>query len=94
MATSKAQRIGIIVIAVVMTVGTIGSFFIMILANENQVADQQKEQEQYQQQLKEYQEQMAEAQKEQEKVAKQLSAEYYDDFKQYESLPEAFERDC
>lgn len=91
MATSKAQRIGIIVIAVVMTVGTIGSFFIMILANENQVADQQKEQEQYQQQLKDYQEQMAEAQKEQEKVAKQLSAEYYDDFKQYESLPEAFD---
>lgn len=91
MATSKAQRIGIIIIAVVMTVGTIGSFFIMILANENQTADQQQQQKEYEQQLQEYQEQMAEAQKEQEAEAKKLSAKYYDEFKQYESLPEPFD---
>ena len=37
--TSKAQRIGIIVIAVVMAIGTIGSFFIMIVASKNQEID-------------------------------------------------------
>ena len=37
--TSKAQRIGIIVIAIVMAIGTIGSFFIMIVASKNQEID-------------------------------------------------------
>ena len=91
MATSKAQRIGIIVIAVVMAVGTIGSFFIMILANSNQVADQQKQQEEYNKQLEDYQKQMAEAEKVQKEEATKLSAQYYDEFKQYEGLPEAFD---
>lgn len=91
MATSKAQRIGIIVIAVVMSVGTIGSFFIMILANNNQVADQKKQQEVNNKQLEEYQKQMAEAEKVQKEEATKLSAQYYSDFKQYEPLPEAFD---
>lgn len=91
MATSKAQRIGIIVIAVVMAVGTIGSFFIMILANENQMADQTQQQEDYQKQMEDYQKQMEEMQKEQDKEAKKLSAQYYDEFKQYESLPEPYD---
>ena len=91
MATSKAQRIGIIVIAVVMAVGTVGSFFIMILANNNQVAGQKKQQDEYNQQLKDYQKQMAEAEKVQKEEATKLSAQYYGDFKQYESLPEAFD---
>lgn len=91
MATSKAQRIGIIVIAVVMAVGTIGSFFIMILANENQMADQTRQQEDYQKQMEDYQKQMEEMQKEQDKEAKKLSAQYYDEFKQYESLPEPYD---
>lgn len=46
MATSKSQRIGIWVIAVVLTVGTIGSFFIAILANDNAQVDQKGTQEQ------------------------------------------------
>lgn len=91
MATSKAQRIGIIVIAVVMTVGTVGSFFIMILASQNDAADQQKQQADYQKQLKEYQDQMAKAEKEQKAEAAVLSAKYYGTFKQYESLPEPFD---
>ncbi len=91
MATSKAQRIGIIVIAVVMTVGTIASFSILIVANNNSAADQQKQQADYEQQLKEYQEQQKKLQAEQEKEAKKLSAKYYDTFKQYESLPEPFD---
>lgn len=56
MATAKHQRIGIWIIAIVMIVGTIGSFFVIILANNNQktdVADQQKALEQYKQQMKE-----------------------------------------
>jgi FKBP-type peptidyl-prolyl cis-trans isomerase len=40
MATKKSQRIGIWVIAIVMFVGTIGSFAVIVLANKNQNADQ------------------------------------------------------
>jgi len=48
MAATNAQRIGIWVIAIVMTVGTIGSFFAVILANNKAKTDQQTQQEQYQ----------------------------------------------
>lgn len=44
MATSKSQRIGIWVIAVVLTIGTIGSFFIMVLENDNLKIDQENAQ--------------------------------------------------
>ncbi len=40
MATPKSQRIGIWIIAIVMTIGTLGSFAVMVLANKNQVSDQ------------------------------------------------------
>ncbi|MFZ2544983.1 MAG: FKBP-type peptidyl-prolyl cis-trans isomerase [Candidatus Saccharimonadales bacterium] len=63
MATSKSQRIGIWVIAIVMTVGTIGSFFIVILANDNSKIDQEQAQKTYQEQLDEYQKQLAEQRK-------------------------------
>lgn len=43
MATSKSQRIGIWVIAVVMALGTLGSFFVIILANDNAQTDQQNQ---------------------------------------------------
>ncbi len=36
----RAQRIGIWIIAIVMTVGTIGSFVVIILSNDNQKIDQ------------------------------------------------------
>lgn len=48
MATSKSQRFGIWIIAIVMAVGTIGSFFVIILANDNAKLDQQQQQDQYQ----------------------------------------------
>lgn len=51
MSTSKSQRIGIWVIAVVLFVGTIGSFFVVILANNNNTKDQAS----LQQQATEYQ---------------------------------------
>lgn len=91
MATSKAQRISIIIIAIVMTIGTVGSFFIMIVANQNSTADQKKQQAEYNKQLKEYQDQMAKAEKVQREEAQKLSAEYFETFKQYESLPEPFD---
>lgn len=40
MSTSRSQRIGIWVIAVVMVVGTIGSFFVIVLQNKNSEIDQ------------------------------------------------------
>lgn len=63
MATSRSQRIGIWVIAIVMAVGTIGSFFAIILANDNAKIDEQQTQKQYEQQLAEYKKQLAEQQK-------------------------------
>jgi FKBP-type peptidyl-prolyl cis-trans isomerase len=39
MATPKHQRIGIWIIAIVMTIGTLGSFAVMVLANRNQQID-------------------------------------------------------
>ena len=53
MATSQSQRIGIWVIAVVLAVGTIGSFFLAILANDNQKADQEAALKQYKELLAE-----------------------------------------
>ncbi len=48
MSTTKSQRIGIWIIAVVLAVGTIGSFFVIILANNNQKIDQDNAQKEYQ----------------------------------------------
>lgn len=44
--TSKKQRIGIWVIAIVLTIGSVGSFFVMILANNNNQQDQVAQQKQ------------------------------------------------
>lgn len=63
MSASKSQRIGIWVIAVVMTVGTIGSFFVIILENDNNKADQQTAQKQQDEQMAAYKKQLAEAKK-------------------------------
>ncbi len=58
----KAQRIGIWIIAIVMTVGTIGSFLVIILANNNQQADLAQQQKDYAaQQAAAAQQQMASA---------------------------------
>ncbi len=56
MATSNAQRIGIWVIAVVMAVGTIGSFFVVILANDNAKIDQASQASKQEELNKKYQE--------------------------------------
>lgn len=83
MATKKSQRIGIWIIAIVMLVGTIGSFAVMVLGAQNQSADLAKQQEMY----KEYEKML----EEQQKKADELSAKHYDTFKTYESKPAAFD---
>jgi FKBP-type peptidyl-prolyl cis-trans isomerase len=83
MSTTKSQRIGIWVIAVVMMVGTIGSFFVVVLANTNATTDQKK-QAKLQQEYLDYQA----------KVKKQddeLSTQYFGEFSQYASRPAAFD---
>jgi len=55
MSATKSQRIGIWVIAFVMLVGTIGSFFVIILQNDNAAVDQQAQQAEYQKMIEEMQ---------------------------------------
>ncbi len=81
--TPTAQRIGILVIAAVMVLGTIGSFAMMILANENATNEEENLAREYQELLEE-----------QQRDAEELSAQYADDFKQYEDQPAAFEAEA
>jgi len=76
MATPKSQRIGIWVIAVVMLVGTIGSFVVMILANQNAQSDQELQNKMY----AEYQKQQEEQQK-----------KYYPLFSEYKNASAPFD---
>lgn len=63
MATPRSQRIGIWVIAIVLTLGTLGSFLVMGLSVKNQSIDQAQQQKQYDDYLK------------QQKIASQLNAD-------------------
>lgn len=63
MSTTKSQRIGIWIIAVVLTIGTIGSFFVVIIANSNNQKDQDVAQKQYKEQLDAYKKQLEEMKK-------------------------------
>lgn len=83
MATPKSQRIGIWVIAVVMLVGTLGSFAAMVLQGNNAKTDQ----DQQNKMLEEYKKQM----EDQKKRAKELSDVHYPTFKEYKSVPAAFD---
>ena len=59
MATSRGTRIGIWIIAVVMAVGTIGSFAVMMLANDNQKIDEDMSMKAYEEQMKQMAEESA-----------------------------------
>jgi FKBP-type peptidyl-prolyl cis-trans isomerase len=88
MATPKSQRIGIWIIAVVMIVGTIGSFAVMVLANKNNVTDQARIQtlsSQYQKDYAAYQSKVT-------AQASELSDKYYPDFRAYKSKPAKFDK--
>lgn len=53
MSTTKSQRFGIWVIAIVLTIGTVAGFVAMIIAPQNDANDQLKQQEEYQKQIEE-----------------------------------------
>lgn len=82
MATRTSQRVGIWVIAIVMVVGTIGSFAIMILSTQNQNTDLQKQQAA-----------QSEYQASVQKQADELSKKYYGEFKQYSNRTGTFVAD-
>lgn len=88
MATTKAQRIGIWIIALFMAVGTIGSFAIIVLANSNSQQDQARLKELTAQYQKARDEQQAKA----DAQAKQLSSQYYETFNQYATRPAKFDK--
>jgi FKBP-type peptidyl-prolyl cis-trans isomerase len=87
MATPKKQRIGIWIIAAVMLVGTLGSFAVMVLANQNSKIDQQQQQKLYDEYLKQLEDQQAKD----DAAAKELSAKYYSAFAQYKDMPAEFD---
>lgn len=87
MATSTAQRTGIWIIAIVLTVGTLAGFVAMILAPANEKADSDRLQSVYAQ----YQKDTEEYQKKVQVQADELSTKYYDEFVKYKDLPAAFE---
>jgi hypothetical protein len=89
-ATPRSQRIGIWIIAIVMAVGTIGSFLIIILSTNNDKAE-----EAHRTALtNEYQAEYSEYQAKLEAQAAELSAKYFNEFNQYASRPSAFENQC
>lgn len=83
MSTTRNQRIGIWVIAVVMVLGTLGSFFVVIFANNNAQTD-------YQAQL-DAQKAYTEYQNKVQAQGDELSKQYYPEFSQYASVPAAFD---
>lgn len=89
MATPKKQRIGIWIIAAVMLIGTLGSFMVMVLANENNQKDLAEQQKYYE----EYMKQMEDQQKKDDAAAKKLSDKYYSQFVAYQDMPAAFSED-
>lgn len=85
MATKRSQRIGIWIIAITLTVGTLGGFLVMILAPGNQKSDQARLETlsaEYQKQTEEYQKKIAARD---EQIAKDTSKKYFDTFKPFAS---------
>ncbi len=87
MATPKSQRIGIWIIAIVLTVGTLGSFLAIILGNQNNAADQAK----ITQQQKEYTVKYNEYSTKVDEQTKSLSKKYYGILSKYAKIPAAFD---
>jgi FKBP-type peptidyl-prolyl cis-trans isomerase len=88
-ATPRGQRIGIWIIAIVMTVGTIGSFLVIILATQNQKNDDARKAEltaAYQKEYEAYQTKV-------DAQAAELSKQYFEAFHQYSSRVGAFDKD-
>ena len=89
MATKKSQRIGILIITIVMVVGTVGSFAVMILGTQNAGRDSAEKQAQMAQLQKDY----TEYNKKVQTQADELSTKYYAEFSQYSSKVATFGSD-
>jgi len=88
MATKKSQQIGIWIIAIVMTVGTLGSFAVMILQNDNKGTDKAR----LAQLTAEYKVQTDAYQAKVDAQATELSSKYFIEFNQYINTPAAFDK--
>jgi FKBP-type peptidyl-prolyl cis-trans isomerase len=86
MATPRSQRIGIWIIAIVLTLGTLGSFLVMALSIQNQSIDQKQQEKQLQTAFSEYQLKIT-------SQATELSKKYYGEFSKYASVPAIFSPD-
>lgn len=96
MATSTAQRAGIWIIAVVLTVGTLAGFIAMILAPQNQAADASRQQAAiatYQKEAAAVQAKKEAQQKTIDAEADALSKQYFAEFNGYKSRVAKFNRD-
>lgn len=83
MATSKSQRIGILIITVAMVVGTIGSFAVMILGTQNSSREGAENQAKMAELQKDYEEYNKKVQAQ----GDELSAKYYDEFSASPGIP-------
>ena len=81
--TPKTQRIGIFVIAIIMVVGTLGSFAMLVLEDRNRDAE-----------IERAARQQEEQRQEQQRLADELSSEYYPIFKEYEDRPTEFDAEA
>ncbi len=93
MATKTSQRIGIWIIAVVLTVGTVAGFVAMILAPQNEAASSARLNElseKYQKEYTAYNEKTAAQQAEIDGDATKLSDKYASDFIAYKSRVETY----
>ena len=93
MATAKSQRIGIWIIAIALTAGTLGSFLVMVLAPKNQASEQariERLEKEYQSAYGDYQKKVDEIN---DKIAADLSDKYFGEFHQYTSRVAAFDAD-
>lgn len=93
MATSTGQRIGIWVIAIAMTLGTLVGFIAMILAPQNQANDadkQQKAYNRYQQESLAYQQETAAQEAQVKARTAALSKQYFGTFSKFQSQVKKF----
>jgi len=94
MATSTAQRTGIWIIAIVLTIGTLAGFLAMILAPQNEAADSARLQTAYAKYQKDAAAVQAKQQAQQTELdgqATALSAQYFEEFNSYASRVGKFE---
>ncbi len=96
MAATRAQQVGIWIMAAIMAVGTIGSFVVIVLGNENQQADSKRFKElsdQYEQRNSEYQQKIADRNAPYIGKDAELSEKYFSEFNAYSGQVGAFNKD-